>query len=168
MTLIASYITKFGIIQASDSNLTTDTGNYGFGQKIFPIPHLNASLAYSGSYYINGNIIDQWMNEFITGSYFTAESISEFTEQLTARMSTEMREEELSKISIVHIAGYHQYDNNSHAEHWHISNTGLKPDGSYSPAQDEFHFSNDFNTRTVIDHRQILRSFDANPLNHQF
>lgn len=125
-------------------------------------------MAYSGCYYINGNTVDQWINEFIAGSYFSSDSISEFTEQLTTRMSTEMREEELSQVSIVHIAGYQQYEEHSHAEHWHISNTVLNADGTYSRAQDAFHFSNDFNSRTQVDQRLLLRSFDENPLNHQY
>src|SRR5687768_5919142 len=103
MTLIASYINKFGIIQASDSNLTSDSGNSGFGQKIFPIPHLNASLAYSGSYFINGTKVDEWMTEFITGSPFTSTTIEEFTEQLSGLMTSQMRPYEIEQTSIVHV-----------------------------------------------------------------
>jgi hypothetical protein len=168
MTLIVSCITKFGIIQASDSNLTNNSGNAGFGQKVFPIPHLNASLAYSGCYEIDGNSIDIWMNTFISGTFFTASTIEEFTSQLSGRMTSEMRDNEISQISIVHIAGYQKFENQSHVEHWHISNTGLNPDGSYSPAMTEFHFSNDFNSRTNHEHRNSLRQFDLNSYMHQY
>jgi len=168
MTLIASYITKYGIIQASDSNLTNDSGNAGFGQKIFPIPHLNSSLAYSGSYSIDGKSIDLWMSDFISGSYFTASSINELTLQLSDRMTSEMRDEEISSISIVHIAGYQKHENKSHAEHWHISNTVLNKDGTYSQAHDKFHFANDFNSRTNKNHRDLLKQFDENSLFHQY
>jgi len=168
MTLIASYITKYGIIQASDSNLTNNTGNAGFGQKVFPIPHLNSSLAYSGIYTINGQEVDNWINGFISGSFFTVGSIEEFTSQLTDRLNNEMRDHELSEITIIHIAGYSNIENNSHAEHWHISNTGLLEDGSYSQAEANFHYSNDFNSRLNINQRALLTQFDNNPLNHQY
>jgi hypothetical protein len=169
MTLIASYITKFGIIQASDSNLTNDNGNAGFGQKVFPIPHLNASLAYSGVYSIDGNNIDTWMNEYISGSFFTTGSIEEFTAQLSERMTREMRPIEIEQISIVHIAGYQKHENRAHIEHWHISNTGLNlEDGSYSPANNQFGFSCDFNSRLQEEHRALLRQFDNNPSDHTY
>lgn len=96
MTLIASYITKFGIIQASDSNLSNNEGNAGFGQKVFPIPHLNASLAFSGVYSINGKSVDRWMNEFITNSFFTSETIEEFTKELAERINREMLDFEIN------------------------------------------------------------------------
>ena len=168
MTLITSYITKFGIIQASDSNLTSDSGNAGFGQKIFPIHHLNASLAYSGVYSIDGKRVDTWINDFIAGSFFSANSIEEFTIQLTNRMNIEMRDDEICEISIVHIAGYNKHEYQSHAEHWHISNTTLNEDGSYSSARNEFHYSNDFNSRTNAEQRNLLKQFDSNSSFHQY
>lgn len=168
MTLIASYITKFGIIQASDSNLSGKEGSAGFGQKVFPIPHLNASLAYSGVYSIDGKNIDQWMNEFINGSFFTTETIEEFTKDLAVKMNSEMRAEEIKCVSIVHIAGYAKHDHQSHAEHWHISNTQLQTDGNYAKAEDEFHIENDFNSRTNPEQRELLRSFDFDCFNHQY
>jgi hypothetical protein len=169
MTLIASYITKFGIIQASDSNLTSDFGNKGFGQKVFPVPHLNASLAYSGCYTINRESIDIWINNFISGSFFTISSIEEFTKQLAEKMTREIQEDEISKITIVHITGYNKYKNKSYAEHWHISNTILNPqDDSYSAPTNKFHFTNEFNSRTNQVQRNLLKQFDADTAIHQY
>jgi hypothetical protein len=168
MTLITSYITKHGIIQASDSNLTTDKGNAGFGQKVFPIPYLNASLAYSGCYTIDGKKIDIWMNDFISRSFHTISSIKEFTSTLSNRMKSNMRDDEISEVSIIHIVGYDKFENRSHVEHWNISNTNLNPqDGSYSKAENEFHYYNDFNSRTNLEHRNLIKQFDLNPLSHQ-
>jgi hypothetical protein len=167
MTLIASYITKFGIIIASDSNLSDDKGNAGHGQKIFPIPHLNACLAYSGVYSINGISIDHWINEFISGSFYTISSIKGFTIQLHDRMNSEMRDYEMSEVSIIHIAGYQRVDSCSHVEHWHISNTKLNTeDGSYSPALDKFHYSNDFNSGSIPVHKLSLDIMESNPHKH--
>lgn len=167
MTLIASYITKFGIIQASDSNLSNSEGNAGFGQKVFPIPHLNASLSYSGVYSINGRSVDHWMTDFITASFFTLKTIEEFTVELKDRMNADMRENEIDGVTILHIAGYAKHDDQSHAEHWHISNTSLLESGSYGASSGEFKISNDFNSRTNPEQREFLKSFDAAPFNHQ-
>lgn len=156
MSLILSYINKFGIVLASDSNLSNDEGNAGFGQKVFPIPHLNAGLAYSGTYNINGLNVDKWMTDFITGSFHLFGTIEGFTSALSARLTSEMREHELQTCTIIHIAGFQQVDSNSHIEHWHISNTGLFPDGSYDTPTKDFKYHNDFNSRLYKEHREHI------------
>jgi hypothetical protein len=156
MSLILSYINKFGIILSSDSNLSNNQGNAGFGQKVFPIPHLNAGLAYSGSYNINGSTLDKWMTDFITGSYYIYNSIEEFTSGICVRLTSEMQEHELEICTIIHIAGYHQKDSMSYIEHWHISNTSLFYDGSYDTPSKEFNFHCDFNSRTIKEHRDYI------------
>jgi hypothetical protein len=168
MSIIASYITKFGIIQASDSNLTSDKGNTGFGQKVFPIPHLNATLAYTGVYSIENKPLDVWMNEFIAGAFFTVSSIEEFVKELCDQMSRNMVDDELSTITIVHIAGYHQVDGTSHCEHWHISNSGLNEDGTYTRISEHFRYSNDFNSRLNKEDLEFLKSFDKESTGHQW
>lgn len=70
-------------------------------------------------------------------------------------------------MTIAHIAGYSKHDYQSHAEHWHISNTHLQKDGNYSGAENEFHFANDFNTRKNLKQRELLKYFDAGPFKHQ-
>jgi len=168
MTLILTHINKYGIILASDSNLTNNEGNTGFGQKVFPIPHLNSALTYSGNYSINGKSIDLWMTNFITGSFFTCKTIEQFTSELSNRMTSEMRDEEINAVSIVHVCGYQVYNNISYLEHWHISNGTLSNDGNYSKAINQFHFCNDFNTRTVDQHREILNKLNEDSTYHQF
>lgn len=169
MTLIASYITKFGIIQASDSNLTDDKGNAGFGQKIFPIPHYQSSLAYSGCYTINGINADSWINEFITGSVHSTSTLEEFCSQITTSLNSSLREHEFKVGTIIHIAGYLTKDGLSYIQHWHISNTGLDPQtGLYSTPADSFHLVSDFDSLRVAHHRELLKSIDSNPTEHQF
>lgn len=169
MTLIASYITKFGIIQASDSNLTNDKGNAGFGQKVFPIPYLNASLAYSGVYTIDRINIDTWMNDFIARASFHTKTIEQFTSDLSESMTKEMRKLEHSEITIIHIAGYQKVDYKSYAEHWHIANTTLKDDGSYLiPTNGQFHFCNDFNSRTNIEQHNFIKHMEEKSQSHQY
>ena len=42
MTLILAHLSKHGIILASDSNLTSDSGDEGEGQKTFLVPYLQS------------------------------------------------------------------------------------------------------------------------------
>jgi hypothetical protein len=168
MTLIATYINKFGIVHASDSNLTSDKGNSGFGQKVFPIAHLNSALSYSGSYSVNGISVDKWMNDYIQGSFFTNKTLKEFSEQLRDRLSTDMRDYELSAATIIHISGYSEIDYQSHLEFWHISNTTLGDDGNYTAPKSEFHVINDFNSHLNLQQREQISNFDINLRNHQF
>jgi hypothetical protein len=168
MSLIFSYINKFGIVLASDSNLSNDSGNAGFGQKVFPIPHLNAGLAYSGSYNINGRTVDKWMTDFIIGSYHLYDTIESFTSGLSNSLTSEMREQELNICTIIHIAGFQQVDSNSHIEHWHISNTGLFPDGSYDTPSKEFKYHNDFNSWLKKEHREHIIQNETDYMYRQY
>ena len=169
MTLIASYITKFGIIQASDSNLTDTKGNSGFGQKIFPIPHLNSSLAFSGCYSVDNKHLADWMNDFITGSYFTCKTIEEFCNELKRSLESNMREDELKIETIIHVAGYQNYDGKASCEHWHISNTGLIPEtGEYTKAVKEFHVVNDFNSIKNPGQKTVIQYMDKNPIHYEW
>jgi len=167
MTLIASYINKYGIVLASDSNLTSREGNSGFGQKVFPIPYLNAGLTYSGLYRIKEEDIDDWMNNFIKEVKYTSKSIEEFVNNLTTQLSMDFSEDQNDK-AILHICGYAQHDYKSYLEHWHISNVNLvKNTGGYIP-KGRFEFINDFNSKTRPDQREALQNFDANAAYHQF
>ena len=75
MTLILTQISKFGIIHASDTNVTFSnfdpkTKTYKFAkveelQKLFQIPYLNAALTVAGSYSVGNNRMQEWMNAFI-------------------------------------------------------------------------------------------------------
>jgi len=52
MTLILTQLSKYGIIHASDSNISNERGELlGEGRKVFEIPHLNAGLSVAGSYF---------------------------------------------------------------------------------------------------------------------
>jgi len=67
MTLILTHLSKFGIIHASDSNLTSDAdAPEGQGQKVFKVPFLNAGLSIAGAYSVAGKPMDVWMTDFIS------------------------------------------------------------------------------------------------------
>ena len=169
MSLISTYLNKYGIVLASDSNLSIGDGNAGFGQKVFAIPHLNAGLAYSGSYTIDGDSVDKWVTSFITGSYHTTTTIEEFGTQLRQELNGQMREYEFNHVTIIHICGYQVENHNSYLQHWHLSNSGLnKETGLYDPTKQEFHLLNDFNTQTNQVQNDFLSALHENSQNHQF
>ena len=167
MALIASYITKFGIIQVSDFNQVIDGDNARDGQKIFPIPHLNASLVFSGSYSINGVAIGTWMNNLIEWSQSYLTTMDELSFHLYDKMNKEMLEDEKKAITEVYIAGYQRTENRSYPEHWYITNARRNGDDYYSPLG-YFHDHNNFHPGEVEYHRTLLRKMDADPMKYQF
>ena len=166
MSIIATFITKYGLVVASDSNLTQDTGNAGFGQKIFPIPHLNACVAYSGSYSIHNKDVDIVIVDFINGSYFIQKTIAEFTSEFCKYLNSEMVKYELEIPTIIHVTGYPTNDNLSSIQHWHISNTGLKEDGSYEKSKEVFLFHKDFDSFENQEQKSLLSEFEKDPFHY--
>src|SRR5258705_5648267 len=107
MTLILTHLSRFGIIHASDANLTSVTiGAAGQGQKTFRVDYLNAALTVAGSYSVAGFPMGMWMNDFINQMGGGARSLSEFADALRARLQAEMLPAERDCGSMVHIAGY--------------------------------------------------------------
>jgi hypothetical protein len=56
VTLIATVICDHGIIQASDSNLTSSPGLVATGPKVFKLGFVNAALALAGSYAVGQRV----------------------------------------------------------------------------------------------------------------
>lgn len=165
MTIISSYINKYGVILASDSNLSSRSGNSGFGQKVFPIQHLNAGLSYSGIYKINGVELDNWMSNFIDNDSFISSSIEEFVINLTRALNLEYNSEE--QLSIIHVCGYQKDEYLANCQHWHISNANLIEDtGEYSP-KGSFEYHLDFDTGREEDLQKLI-SFEPHPNNNIF
>lgn len=89
MTLIVTYISKYGIVHASDSNLTSSSGDpAGEGRKTFPIPALNAGLTLAGAYSVAGTKMDAWMEGFIEAH--TAVSLDIFADKLKDALENQM------------------------------------------------------------------------------
>lgn len=162
MTLIISHINKHGIIQMSDSNLSTREGTAGFGQKVFPIPHLNASVAYTGAFWVGDDQLDVWLNRFIDGSRFALlKNIKEFGDQLVERLNTDMTASAKEVPIILHVAGYDTVAGMSHATHMHISNCSLAEDGHYGQVRDRFVLNSDFDSATSKKDRDLLMQWDT-------
>jgi len=151
MTLILTHLSKFGIIHASDSNLTSDTNTAaGQGQKIFKIPFLNAGLGIAGAYSVGGKPMDTWMAEFIsTQSSQAVGSLSQFADALRTRLETEMDSDEKRGGSMAHIAGYVEKIGFQHPEFYFVRNVyGISDStGGYYDVRDQFAVSEDFWSR---------------------
>ena len=146
MTLIITYINKFGIIHASDSNLTSNGANAGVGQKTFDIPFLKAGLTFAGDYCIDGKSADIWINNFIKQQESRSNlSLKEFVETITDNIQRSKREGEISGGNIIHIAGYVEIEGKSFPAFYVISNVNFDKDtGGYTKAREDFGFSEDF------------------------
>jgi len=139
MTLIITHISRFGILQASDSNLTARDRSAVEGPKIFHIQHLDAYLSISGSYRVNGRDMDQWMPDFIRRCFSSGSpTLSEFAQRLREELESEMRREEKDDGIMIHMTGYVEEGGESHPEFWFVSNMkGIDPiTGEYRGIED--------------------------------
>jgi hypothetical protein len=151
MTLILTHLSRFGIIHASDSNLTSGQDSAaGQGQKTFPVTYLNAGLTVAGAYSVGGRPMNAWIKDFIyTQSASGASSLAAFADALKARLESEMLPDEKKAGSMVHIAGYVEKSGWDHPEFYYVRNChGIDPaTGEYLDIRDQFLASEDFWTR---------------------
>jgi hypothetical protein len=148
MTLILTHLSKFGIIHASDSNLTSGSNTaVGQGQKTFTVPFLNAGLALAGAYSVGGKPMDVWMRDFInTQASSGIGSLSGFAETLRGGLEAEMNPGEKQSGSMVHIAGYVESAALQHPEFYFVRNVyGIDTStGEYLDVRNQFVASEDF------------------------
>jgi hypothetical protein len=150
MSLIVTYINKYGIVHASDSNLSRDGSSAGEGQKTFPIKHLNAALTVAGCYSVSGTSMGEWMKNFIDiRSKVGDKSLENFAEYLRSLLEINMLPSEKQRGCMVHIAGYVGEGKESHPEFWFVRNFyGIDQiTGEYTRIEDRFEKSEDFWTK---------------------
>ena len=123
MTLIITQISKYGIIHASDSNLTA-SGQYAReAQKTFELPFLNAGLTLAGAYSVRGISMDVWMPIFINvQSAIYDLHLSQFAYNLKSKLEDQMFPHEKKRWEHRDIAGYVLSNNQYHPEFWFIRN----------------------------------------------
>lgn len=168
MTLIVTQISKHGIIHASDSNLSKESGmTVGTGKKCFAIPKLNAGLTVAGSFGVGSRRMDNWMDDFILKS--TSLNLENFAEELRSSLEKEMTDVQKSG-SLIHIAGYVKNGEKYHPEFWFVRNI-YKLDnktGEYSDVRKEFIKSEDFWTRdNVIANENLFNKFQSDDSMYQ-
>lgn len=134
MTLIRTVISNLGIIQASDSNLTSGAawGNQAqAGQKVFKLDFTVGALALAGAYSVGKERMDTWMPAFIAKyGTCTRPTLGGFAKALMATLEPIIPKH---RGCIYHIAGYVAEGVTWHPELWFVRNyTGIdESDGSY-------------------------------------
>lgn len=149
MTLIVTTISDLGILQASDSNLTTVGGApAGIGRKVFLLPFCRGALSLAGSYSISGVRMDAWMPRVIA-AYASSppRTLEGFARHLRTRLDIE--QDRGSTRLLLHVAGYAHDARGSHPEMWFVRNVqSIHPiTGEYEGITDQFVISEDFWTR---------------------
>jgi hypothetical protein len=161
MTIIKTVISNFGIIQASDSNVTrSDSKEATSDPKVFPLGFCDAALAYAGTYRIGEERLNSWMPHCID-DYASSEnsSLRGFAEHLKRCLETGMTDSQKTQnANLVHIAGYSSDESGIHPEFYFVRNTpGINPeDGKYKQPTGEFQISEDFWTRDYVSSRDRL------------
>jgi hypothetical protein len=154
MTLIVTVISDLGIIQASDSNITTAAGKLlKPGAKVFGIPFAHGALSFSGRYAVGGRPIDLWMPECIRDYGATvAPTLEGFANHLRDRLDNKVTADERRDGALIHIAGYaDDADGTRHPEMWFVRNLGMEPTGEYSRNGGPFVVTEDFWARDYRD-----------------
>jgi hypothetical protein len=144
LTLIATAISQYGIVQAADPRLTSYPHHIAAGQRIFRLGFLNAILSVTGRYAVAGEPLDRWMAAAIDDYERTTSrpSLSAFVEQLRERLT---RQRDPISRRAIHIAGYVGSGRHAHAELYYLRNIrGRAPDGSYGRPGREFIVSEEF------------------------
>lgn len=152
MTLIATAISRLGIVQASDSNVTNDSDELvGEFQKVFPVGPVGGALAVAGTYTVGGRPMDEWMPAVIDEYVATAApTLYGFAEFLRQRFAAEVNEDEQAQGTLVHLAGYVQANGDAHPEFWFVRNVDIdKSTGDYFVTE-RFDLSEDFWARDYL------------------
>lgn len=148
MTLIITHISRYGIIHASDSNLTgPDDKDAGTGQKTYPVTYLNAGLTVAGNYSVSGTHMNIWMNSFVDQQKTIADNtIKKFGNALKDELQHKMQSDEKANGCIIHLAGYAEDNGKSYPEFYLISNVHkINPlTGEYEDIDENFGISEDF------------------------
>ena len=156
MSLIITQISKYGIIHATDGNLTSSDGSpAGQERKLFPLQFLNAALTVAGSFGVGDLAMREWMERFIQAQrQASCDSLSAFARALGASLQAEMNAGQKASGSIVHIAGYARDAEGFHPEFWHVRNVyGIdQSTGEYRDLRDTFQVGEDFWTRDWQEH----------------
>lgn len=151
VTFITTIISDFGIIQASDSNLTREgSGEAIPGKKVFDLEFGNAALAFAGTYSVGSEWMDSWMPECIhTYSAMVNPTVKGFSHYLKARLEAELNDDQREQPMLFHIAGYENGRDGIHPVLYFVRNSHSlnRLTGNYIDIRPFFAISEDFWTR---------------------
>jgi hypothetical protein len=151
MTLINTIISNYGLIQASDSNITRlGSAVPTPGQKVFQLGFTNAALALAGTYGVGDERMDTWMPACITAYGSTPQpSLKGFAYYLRDRLDSDLTGQQKTYATLIHIVGYVSDDEGTHPEFYFVRNAGSinQHTGEYAQILDAFQVTEDFWTR---------------------
>jgi hypothetical protein len=173
MTLIVTVISNCGIIQAADSNLSTDSGEAGSGKKVFHLGFADAVLAVAGAYSVGGQSMEAWMPACID-AYAASDqpTLAGFADYLGHRLGDAATNEERNSGSLIHIAGYVVQDSGAHPEFFFVRNIEhIDRTGEYVGRSPEYNVTEDFwnrdypkrDTREALASGGLQRYFNGYP-----
>src|SRR6266852_1389118 len=128
MTLIATAISRLGIVQASDSNVTYVESDElaGQAQKVFRVDPVRGAVAVAGTYTVGGKPMGEWMPAAIRAYGATSvPTLYRFADYLRQRLAAEVTEDEHAQGSLIHLAGYVDTNFDAHPEFWFVWNVGM-------------------------------------------
>lgn len=148
MTLITTIISNFGLIQASDSNVTrADSSQATTDPKVFPLATLPAALALAGTYRVGSERMDTWMPRCIS-SYEEEEepTVEGFAYYLKERLDHELTEGQALMPTLIHVVGYVSDGDGSHPVMYFVRNVERinEETGAYEGISRTFHVREDF------------------------
>lgn len=147
MTLIATVICNQGIVQASDSNLTSPGVPVGTGPKVFRLGFADGAIALAGTYAVGAESMEDWMPACITSySASAAPSLSGFANYLAAQLEASPTPGEAR---LFHIAGYVDDASGIHPEFYFVRNIQSinARTGAYEDVTSNYQVTEDFWTR---------------------
>jgi hypothetical protein len=147
MTLIVTYISRFGIIHSSDSNLSSGAAAAGRGQKTFRLPYMRAGICVAGAYSVGGTAMDTWMKNFIHEQRISGtRSLTVFAHALRDVLQAEMDPAEKRRGSMCHIGGYVRTSAGWHPEFHFVRNIYAinQTTGEYEDFRQQFQVTEDF------------------------
>lgn len=147
MTLIATAISRYGIVLAADRRFTTHPEQQAAGPRIFRVDCINAALSVTGGEAWAGLPLDAWMASAIA-DYENAggpQSLAGFVDVLRDRLTA--MSDPIQRRAI-HVAGYVADGKRSHPEVYYVRNVRRRAaDGGYGAPGREFIVSEEFWSR---------------------
>jgi hypothetical protein len=164
MTLITTIVSNYGLIQASDSNITrSDSAEPRSGPKVFHLGFTDAALALAGTYEVGSQGMDTWMPSCISDYAATSQpSLEGFAHYLSDRLEEELNDRQRAGVTLIHIVGYVSHEVGAHPEFYFVRNAGAinRQTGAYDDIGGTFQVDEHFWTR---DHNRpdARAAFDA-------
>jgi hypothetical protein len=158
MSIILTHINRFGIIHASDSNLSAAGEDVTEGKKVFPIDYLNAGLSVAGTYSVDGKDMNIWMEGFIRAQKDArVTTLQQFSQTLQQKLQSSLRENEFKLGCMIHICGYSETNGVTHPELWFLRNIhSINNDtGQYENIDETIDISEDFASRDLLTNTTI-------------